>query len=245
MAKTLNKTGCGYMKGANGTTNRRFAYVPNLVTMPRELYIDDITMAFGEDSSYLESFSTSAINIAQGDFATNNNNVGAYLDSYTDMNGVTEYGIGQAARDAGGRVCVRFDKTENELKQIMTNEGFEKITFRVLVKATNVADGGSVALKFLNTVDKTAYVNQWIDIDLTKEEILNDALIEYMGSEDEVIDKFVNVNTTTYGFIQAFSSTGVGHLRVGSGACYRMIHTSQAGLEVYIDDITYTIANAN
>lgn len=244
IAKNFHANGGGYMKGKNGTTNRRFAYVPNLVTEPRELYIDDIQCLFGEDT-YLETFSKSAVNISKGDFTATNSTVGTYLNSYIDKDGITEYGIGKVAPDSGGRVCVRFDKTEDELKQILTSEGFQKITFRILVTATGVADGGSIALKFLNTVPKTAIANQWMDIELTKEEILNDDLITYMGSSDEVIDKFVNVNTSTYGFIQAFSSTGIGHLRVGNGAAHRMIHTSVKGVEVYIDHITYTLSNAN
>lgn len=248
IAKNFDADGSGYMKGSNGTTNRRLVYVPNNNASPlvaRELYIADIEFTFGEET-YLETFSSSANNIrAAGQFTATNGVAGNYLDSYTDKDGVTEYGIGKAARDSGGRVCVRFDKSEEELRAILNNANFEKITFRILVTATDVADGGSVALKFLNTVNKTAIANQWIDLDLTRAEIFNDTLVTAIGSEEKVMD---SANGSLYGFVNAFSSSGMGYIQLSSAsgnAAYRMIHTAVKGLEVYIDHVTYTLASAN
>lgn len=248
IAKNFNAAGCGYMKGNNATTNRRLVYVPNNNASPlvaRELYVADIECSFGTDT-YLETFSATSNGIrSAGQFSETNGTAGAWLDSYTDMRGITEYGVGKATRDSGGRICVRFDKTEDELRAILNNANFEKITFRMLVKATNVADGDSISFKFLNTVSKNVTANQWVDVDLTKEEILNSTLVSAFGSEAKIID---SANGSLYGFVNGFSSSGIGYIQLSSAsgnAAYRMIHTSVAGFEVYIDHITYSMASAN
>ena len=248
IAKNFHKDGCGYMKGKNGTSNRRLTYVPNnnaTTPVAREFYVADIECSLGLDT-YLETYSASANNIRSGgQYRESNSATGVYLESYTDKDGVTEYGIGKTAY-SDGRMCVRFDKTEDELRAILNNPNFEKITFRMLLKASSVADGNSIAFKFLSTVDKTVCANQWVDVDLTKEEILNSTLVSAFGSEAKIID---SANGSLYGFVNGFSSSGIGYIQLSSAsgnAAYRMIHTNKiTGLEVYIDDITYTLASAN
>ena len=242
ISNAFDLDGIGYIRGTGAA--RKLIHVQNNT----ELYIDDIQYLYKTSENHFETFSGNANNITgASNFNTFNNN--EYLQFYTDKNGVTEYGVGKATMQfnggGSGYIALRFNKTAEELKEIMSV--VETITFRVLITDTDFADGASYPLSFFNLVDKTAYVNQWTDITLTREEIFNDTLVgeDVFGSEQNLIE------ATPYGFANAFASNGLGYLRKssGSGTVYRMLFCKAYGgnsaTNVYIDDITYTIANAN
>jgi hypothetical protein len=213
------------------------------VTMDNVVKTRTITL---KASHYLETFNSNAENIKSApNFNANNGEFGVHLESYTDKDGVTESGVGKATMQnnggGSGYIALRFDKSKEQLKEIMQN--VETITFRVLVTDADFADGAEYTLSFFNLVDKTAYVNQWTDITLTREEIFNAMLIEYFGNEQEMIE------SEPYGFANAFASNGLGYLRKGSGTVYRMLFSKNYGgdfaTDVYITSIAYTLSSAD
>lgn len=243
ISNAFDLDGIGYIRKGAGAA-RKLIHLRN----DTELYIDDIQYLYKTSENHFETFSGNANNITgTANFNTFNNN--EYLQFYTDKNGVTEYGVGKATMEnngtGSGYIALRFNKTAEELKEIMSV--VETITFRVLITDTDFADGASYRLSFFNLVDKTAYVNQWTDITLTREEIFNDTLVgkDVFGSEKNLIE------ATPYGFANAFASNGLGYLRKSSssGTVYRMLfskdHGGKSATNVYIDDITYTLASAN
>ena len=236
--------GIGYIRKDSKAAARKLIHLQDKT----ELYIDDIQYLYETSENHFETFSGNANNITgAANFNKFENN--EYLQFYTDKNGVTEYGVGKATMQfnsgSSGYIALRFNKTAEELKEIMSV--VETITFRVLITDTDFADGASYPLSFFNLVDKTAYVNQWTDITLTREEIFNDTLVgkDVFGSEQNLIE------ATPHGFANAFASNGLGYLRKssGSGTVYRMLFCKAYGgksdTNVYIDDITYTLASAN
>lgn len=190
---------------------------------------------------YLEEFCAGAQNVkSAANFNLNNGQEGIYIESHTDMDGVTEFGIGKATMQHNGKtngyMALRFNKTKDELKEIMGN--IESMTFRLLVKDSDFIDGAAYPLKFFNIIDKVAYVNKWTDITLTKAELFNATLVACFGSNQALIEE------EPYGFASGFACDGLGYLRKNNGTVYRLLHCdAYAGLptEVYIDKISYTI----
>ena len=191
----------------------------------------------------LETFAATAENIrSAGEFNESKGEAGVFVESYTDKNGITEYGIGKATMksgDSAGRLAVRFNKTEAELIEILNDPNFEGITFRILVTYANYTNGDVCSLKFFNSVEKQLTVNQWMDITLTKAEIFNETLLNYFGSMEALIS---SSGSGTYGFANAFAATGTGYLQKSWGSAYRMIHASNYvnPTDVYIDDIKFS-----
>lgn len=194
--------------------------------------------------NYLETFGSTADNIrTAGEFSQSKGEDGVFVEQYTDKYGVTEYGIGKATMKSGdsdGRLAVRFNKTEAELIEILSDSNFESITFRILVTYADYADGAVCSLKFFNTVEKQLTVNQWMDITLTKADIFNETLVNYFGGTEAMINDYV-ASGGTYGFAAAFSSTGTGYMQKKWSSAYRMIHSSNyvKPTDVYIDDIKF------
>lgn len=194
----------------------------------------------------LADFSAGADNIrSAGEFSANKGEAGVYLESYTDMDGVTQYGIGKATMKSGesaGRLAIRFDKTKDEL--IALANRIESITFRVLVTDADIADGDACNIKFFNLIEKQAFVNKWTDITLTKAEIFNETLVSYFGNNEALVESYSSKGGT-YGFAYAFAKTGVGYMQKGWGTAYRMLHSDAykgQPTDVYIDEIFYDTA---
>ena len=208
------------------------------------IYAESLSFNVLEDMpKTLEDFSAGADNIrSAGEFNESKGVAGVYLESYTDINGVTEYGIGKATMTSGesaGRLAIRFSKTKDELISLM--ERIESITFRILVTDADYADGDTCSLKFFNLIEKKVLVNQWTDVTLTKSEILNETLLNYFGSSEELVASYSSKGGT-YGFAYAFAKTGLGYMQKGWGTAYRMIHSEAykgQPTDVYIDEISY------